>query len=366
MFVVLVLAFSLVQSLGNGAAGSSSAQEPITSAKLSSSEAAQLQSRAEAGNADAQLGLARAYQDGSGVPQNDELAVKWYRKAAEQGNAIAQNNLGIRYRNGNGVQKSKEEAVNWYRKAARQGYGSAMFNLGAAYYNGDGVSIDDSISYAWFLSAKEKGSSSAVDAVARAESELTPGKQNAGLVALGEMYELGADLPQDFRESAKWYRKAAERGNSSARIQLAVVMLKGQSVEDYGEARHSCERAAKRNDAAAEYCLGLIYQNGLGQQKDISAAAKLYRRAAELGNPSAMLALGEIYASGENGKVDRPEAFIWFVRAATKGNPGALREAAKLKGQMNSEETEATQKKLHQSHIDPNKLDAVLQKAGAS
>ena len=334
--------------------------------KLSSSDVAQLQSKGDAGDPGAQLALGRAYQDGNGVPKNEELAARWYRRAAEQGNAAAQNNLGIMYRNGNGVQKSKEEAVNWYRKAARQQYGGAMFNLGAAYYNGDGVSIDDSISYAWFLAAKENGSSSAVDAVARAESELTPGKLSTGLVALGEMYELGASLPQDFRESAKWYRKAAERGNSEARIQLAVVLLKGQRVEDYGEARHSCERAAKRNDAAAEYCLGLICQNGLGQQKDISAAAKFYRRAAELGNPSAMLALGEIYATGENGKVDRPEAFIWFVRAATKGNPGALRAAAKLKGQMNTEETEATQKKLHQSHIDPNKLDAVLQKAGAS
>src|SRR5579864_6884354 len=148
MFVVLILVLGLVQSPENGVAGSSSAQQPTTAAKLSASEAAQLQSKAEAGNAEAQLGLARAYQDGNGVPRNDERAVKWYRKAADQGNAIAQNNLGVMYRNGNGVEKSKEQAVNWYRKAARQQYGSAMFNLGAAYYNGDGVSIDDSISYA--------------------------------------------------------------------------------------------------------------------------------------------------------------------------------------------------------------------------
>jgi uncharacterized protein len=361
MFVVLVLAFSLVQS---AVAQSSSSEQTIASPNLSSSEVAQLGSKAEAGDADAQLALGRAYQDGNGVPQNDELAVKWYRKAAEHGNATAQNDLGIMYRNGNGVEKSKGEALIWYRKAARQGYGNAMFNLGAAYYNGDGVAIDDSISYAWFLSAKDKGSNSAADAVARAESALTLGKLNDGLIALGEMFELGEGLPQDFRESAKWYRKAAERGNSEARVALAVVLLKGQSIQNYAEARRSCEHAAKRNDPRAQYCLGLIYQQGLGQQKDIGAAAKSFRRAAEFGNPPAMWALGEIYATGEIGKVDRPEAFIWFVRAASKGNPRALREAARLKGEMDKEELEETEKKLHQSHIDPNKLDAVLQRAG--
>ena len=138
MFVVFALALSLAQ-LGNPvAAPASSAQETAASAKLSSSELAQLQSKAEAGDAGAQLALGRAYQDGNGVAPNDELAVKWYRKAAEQGNATAQNNLGIMYRAGSGVEKSKEEALKLYRKAARQDYANAMFNIGAAYYNGDG------------------------------------------------------------------------------------------------------------------------------------------------------------------------------------------------------------------------------------
>jgi|HubBroStandDraft_6_1064221.scaffolds.fasta_scaffold18679_3 TPR repeat protein len=369
MLVVLALALGLAQSPANGGvvqSSSTSAQETTPEAKLSTSELAQLQSKAGTGDAAAQLALGRAYQDGNGVPQNDELAVKWYRKAAELGNATAQNNLGIMYRTGSGVEKSKEEAVKWYRKSARQGYASAMFNLGTAYYNGDGVPIDDCIAYAWFLAARENGSKSATAAVIRAESELTSAKMSDALVTLGEMYELGEELPRNFGESALWYRKAVKLGKPEARIALAVVLLEGHSVQDYGEARRSCEHAAKENDDRAQYCLGLIYQQGLGLQKDISRATKSYRRAAERGNVPAMLALGEIYSTGENGALDRPEAFIWFIRAASKGSPGALILAAKLKGTMDKKDLESADEKLHQSHIDPKKLEAVLQRAGSN
>lgn len=367
MFVVLALALIVAQSTGNAAAAqASSAQETTKPSKLSSSEVAQLQSKAEAGDAGAQLALARAYQDGNGAAQNDELAVKWYRKAAEQDDATAQNNLGIMYRAGSGVEKSKEEALKWYRKAARQGYASAMFNMGAAYYNGDGVAIDDSRSYAWFLLAKEKGNVSALDAVSRAESELSPGKIKDGVMDLGEMYERGEELPRDLGESAKWYRKAADRGDRDAGFSLAIVLLQGQSLQGYAEARNWCEREAKSKDGRGQYCLGLIYQHGLGLGKDLTHAMKSYRQAAELGNALAMVRLGQIYATGENGQIDRSESFVWFVRAAVGGIQGALGEAAKLKATMDQQELEKTDKKLRKAHIDPKKLNAFLQEPNGS
>ena len=41
--------------------------------------------RAEAGDANAQLLLGVMYDHGKGVLEDDKEAVKWYRKAAEQG-----------------------------------------------------------------------------------------------------------------------------------------------------------------------------------------------------------------------------------------------------------------------------------------
>jgi TPR repeat protein len=51
------------------------------------------------------------YEDGEGVGQSHEEAVKWYTKSAEQGYAMAQYNLALNYYNGKGVGQSHEEAV---------------------------------------------------------------------------------------------------------------------------------------------------------------------------------------------------------------------------------------------------------------
>ena len=47
-------------------------------------------------------------------------AIDALRAAAEQGDAEAQFNLGVRYRDGTGVPQDDAEAVRWYRLAAEQ------------------------------------------------------------------------------------------------------------------------------------------------------------------------------------------------------------------------------------------------------
>ena len=61
--------------------------------------------------------LGWCYQTGEGIPQDNEQAVKWYRKAAEQGNADAQNNLGVCYVKGEGVPKDTMFAYMWFNLA---------------------------------------------------------------------------------------------------------------------------------------------------------------------------------------------------------------------------------------------------------
>ena len=55
---------------------------------------------AEKGDARAQLEVGQTYYFGTGVEQDDEEAVKWYRKAAIQGHRVAQYNLGEMYATG--------------------------------------------------------------------------------------------------------------------------------------------------------------------------------------------------------------------------------------------------------------------------
>ena len=80
-----------------------------------STETELLRLAAEQGEASAQFNLGSRYNNGEGVPQDYQEAMKWFRLAAEQGDADAQFNLGFRYGNGEGVLQDDQEAVKWCR-----------------------------------------------------------------------------------------------------------------------------------------------------------------------------------------------------------------------------------------------------------
>jgi TPR repeat protein len=218
----------------------SPATPPASRTTLSTVEIQTLKAKAEAGDAKAQLQLGAAYEDGNGVHQNDEQAVNWYRKTAEQGDAEAQNDLGIMYSLGRGVEKSKVEATKWYKRAALQRYPKAMFNMGTAYYNGDGVPVDDTTAYAWFLLAQEAGSQPAADAVKRAESEMRRFQKVEAFSKIGEMYEKGEDLRQDYVEAAKWYSRAADMGHAFASASGRDVLERNGRQGRQGSRVHLC------------------------------------------------------------------------------------------------------------------------------
>ena len=76
---------------------------------------------AEKGSPAAQFNLGVLYDQGKGVPQDDALAMQWYRKAAEQGLPQAQINLGIMYEQGQGMKADYVQAYFWYALADTQG-----------------------------------------------------------------------------------------------------------------------------------------------------------------------------------------------------------------------------------------------------
>ena len=276
---------------------------------LSPVEINQLQAKAQAGDPTAQLNLGKAYEDGNGVAQNDNHALKWYRAAAEQGNAGAQNNLGLMFRLGRGVEQDKPEAVKWYRKAAKQANPSAMFNLGAAYYNGDGVTTDDVAASAWFLLAQSFGSRPAGDAAKRMSNEVSLSET---FEKIGDMYQKGDDLPQSSNEAVTWYRKATENGGAAVQMKLASLLLEDpNAVSNYGEIHRLCEKAANLRFSPGAFCMGRMYEEGLGE-RDLSKAAQWFAKAVVLGHAVAALRLGEMYWKGEGVKQDKISAYVFI------------------------------------------------------
>ena len=66
-------------------------------------------------------------------------AIAGWREAAQEGHARALFALGLMFENGRGVAQSDEEAVKWYRKAANQGDAQAQYNVGCMFAEGRGV-----------------------------------------------------------------------------------------------------------------------------------------------------------------------------------------------------------------------------------
>jgi len=127
---------------------------PIDYKKLTAEELLPL---AEKGETEVQFFLGQMYRRGKGVPQDYQLAAKWYKRSAEQGHAGAQNNLGVMYAKGNSVPQDYQEAVKWYKKAAEQGNTKAQFSLGVMYALGQGVPQDYVLAHKWYNLAAAQG-----------------------------------------------------------------------------------------------------------------------------------------------------------------------------------------------------------------
>ena len=104
----------------------------------------------------AKLILAKMYQYGHGVPQDDETALEWYISAADpnyQANTEAQYSLGVMYLGGHGAIENHERAIKWFTEAAEQGHALSQVNLGQIYQDGKAIPVDNIKAYMWFIIA---------------------------------------------------------------------------------------------------------------------------------------------------------------------------------------------------------------------
>ena len=112
------------------------------------------QMAANQGDAKAQNNLGSFYQFGLGVATNYSKAFELYKQSAGQNFAPAQNNLGYMYDFGLGVPTNEVTADSWYQRAAEQGYPAAMMNLGINYVEGKGVASDLPQGFMWLQMAR--------------------------------------------------------------------------------------------------------------------------------------------------------------------------------------------------------------------
>jgi hypothetical protein len=144
---------------------------------------------------------------------------------------------------------------------------------------------------------------------------------------LAEMYAEAQGVDQDYAKASQWARKAADQGNAKAQYRLASIMYMGlngerlqpQGLQLFQKARAGLELLANNNDPDAKGKLGILFARGIGVQKDLEQASKLFEEAAKAGSVKAQSDLAAAYLMGRGVERNPTTAGFWFEKAAKAG-----------------------------------------------
>jgi TPR repeat protein len=146
----------------------------------------------------------------------------------------------------------------------------------------------------------------------------------AGAKSRRALYQLGRAhaAARQWQEAVGAYRKAIDKGSTTAMVELGVMFGTGTGVaRDDAQARALFERAAAAGNPRGVTNLAAL--TGGAPPSDPRSRA-LFTKAAESGSPEAQYQLGMMAADGIGGPRDDVAARGWFEKAAAQGHAGAL------------------------------------------
>jgi TPR repeat protein len=197
-------------------------------------------------------------------------------------------------------------AIKFCRNAANASR-RAMFQLGRAY--AANRQMPEAVT-AW-RKAADKGSTSA-------------------MVELGVVYGTGAGVARDEAQARKLFERAAEAGNPRGVSNLAALGGGAGGSSDPARAREMLSKGAETN-AEAQYQLGMMLAEGNGGAKDDTAARALFEKAAAQNHPGALERMGAFAQQGRGGPKDSDAAKAYYERAAALGDEDAKKALERLR-----------------------------------
>jgi TPR repeat protein len=160
------------------------------------------------------------------------------------------------------------------------------------------------------------------DAIAAWRKAADKGSTSA-MVELGVLYATGSGVGKDEAQARKLFERASEAGNPRGVSNLAALGGSGASTPpDPARARELLAKAAETN-AEAQYQLGLMLAEGTGGPKDDAGARALFEKAAAQNHPGALEEMGVFAEGGRGGPKDADAAKAYYQRAADLGDENA-------------------------------------------
>ena len=173
-------------------------------------------------------------------------------------------------------------------KSAANSSRRAMYQLGRAY----AANRQTAEAMAAWRKAADKGSTSA-------------------MVELGVLYGTGAGVASDEAQARKLFERAAQAGNPRGVSNLAALGGGAGAAADPARARELLSKAAETN-AEAQYQLGMMLAEGNGGAKDDAAARALFEKAAAQNHPGALERMGAFAQEGRGGPKDSDAAKAYY------------------------------------------------------
>ena len=165
-----------------------------------------------------------------------EQAFSEFSYLADEGDATASYYLGKMYAQGLGVEKDPQRAIEYYQKAEK------AYNIDAAYELAEILLAD----------ATDKDDEQFKMGLNYLKRAAYAGQADA-LNQLGEFYENGVWVPQDFKSAFGFYLMGALRGNAKAQFNVSRLYFAGKGVpQDHENGLKWMTRSAKQGYVLAQ------------------------------------------------------------------------------------------------------------------
>jgi TPR repeat protein len=145
---------------------------------------------------------------------------------------------------------------------------------------------------------------------------------SSAMVELGVLYGTGAGVTRDEAQARKLFERAAQAGNPRGVSNLAALSGGGTAGSDPARSRELLAKTAETNPEA-QYQLGLMLAEGVGGARDDVGARHLFEKAAAQNHPGALERMGTFTQEGRGGPKDSAAAKAYYERAAALGDDDA-------------------------------------------
>ena len=252
----------------------------------------QMYFRAILGDPQAQFEIGQMFQYGVGIAQSDPAATVFYQNAAEQGHLAAEYNLGILYLEHAKESGDYQTAINWLTDSAFKGNPNAQYVLARILDEGrigvDGkqsIQADHDRALSMLYLSAENG-------YGQAQYELAEYLAHQGTQGLA--FDLKHNQTALIRQL---YADAACQGVVQAFLPLAYFNAMEKNKDMHDKAFAIAQSLANNGDERASLLLGMLYDRGLGIEKDPAKAVYWYEQSGA--NPLSEFILGTYSLEGK-------------------------------------------------------------------